>query len=183
MGQTSASARLYYETADPTVNSDSSAGYEVGNFWYNTITGAHFQAKDVAVGAAVWDKFIINGGSADLPTISQVESLVGFNGATNLEAGTTATNSLSLRAFDTGGAAYTTFATLTSNNPPTFTAAITTLTVGASGAPTITSGSGAPASSQPKGSLYLRTDGTTTNDRSYIATDSIGGWTAIITAT
>lgn len=33
--------------------------------------------------------------------------------------------------------------------------------IGGSGAPTITSGAGAPASSEPNGSLYLRTDGST----------------------
>lgn len=49
------------------------------------------------------------------------------------------------------------------------------------GGPTITSGSGAPASSQPKGSLYLRTDGSGTNDRMYVATDSAGTWTAVVT--
>lgn len=43
-------------------------------------------------------------------------------------------------------------------------------------------GSGAPSISAPKGSMYLRSDGNTTNNRGYIATDSVGGWTAIITA-
>ncbi len=55
------------------------------------------------------------------------------------------------------------------------------LSVGSAGAPTITSGSGAPGSSQPKGSLYLRTDGSGVNDRAYIATDAVGTWTAIVT--
>ena len=50
------------------------------------------------------------------------------------------------------------------------------------GGPTIISGSGAPSVSLPKGSLYLRTDGTTTNDRAFIAKDSAGTWTAITTA-
>lgn len=49
------------------------------------------------------------------------------------------------------------------------------------GTPTITSGAGAPGSSQPKGSLYLRTDGSGVNDRMYVATDSIGAWTAVVT--
>jgi hypothetical protein len=40
---------------------------------------------------------------------------------------------------------------------------VPTVLVGASGSPTITSGSGVPASSQPNGSLYLRTDGTGPN--------------------
>lgn len=43
-------------------------------------------------------------------------------------------------------------------------------------------GSGAPTLSAAKGSLYLRSDGTTTNDRAYINTDGGTTWTAIITA-
>jgi hypothetical protein len=42
-------------------------------------------------------------------------------------------------------------------------------------------GSGAPTLAAAKGSLYLRSDGTTTNNRAYIATDSAGTWTAITT--
>lgn len=43
-------------------------------------------------------------------------------------------------------------------------------------------GSGAPTASAPKGSLYLRTDGTTTNDRAYINTNASTTWTALTTA-
>ena len=43
-------------------------------------------------------------------------------------------------------------------------------------------GSGAPTVSAAKGSLYLRTDGTTTNDRAYINTDGATTWTALTTA-
>ena len=43
-------------------------------------------------------------------------------------------------------------------------------------------GSGAPSVSAAKGSLYLRTDGTTTNDRAYINTNGGTGWTNITTA-
>lgn len=42
-------------------------------------------------------------------------------------------------------------------------------------------GSGAPTVSAAKGSLYLRTDGTTTNNRAYINTDGATTWTAITT--
>jgi hypothetical protein len=42
-------------------------------------------------------------------------------------------------------------------------------------------GSGAPTLSAAKGSLYLRSDGTTTNDRAYINTDSGTTWTALTT--
>ena len=43
-------------------------------------------------------------------------------------------------------------------------------------------GSGAPTVSAAKGSLYLRTDGSTTSTRAYINTDGATTWTAITTA-
>jgi len=43
-------------------------------------------------------------------------------------------------------------------------------------------GSGAPTLSAAKGSLYLRSDGTTINDRMYVNTDGSTTWTAVITA-
>jgi len=46
----------------------------------------------------------------------------------------------------------------------------------------IMSGNGAPGMTAPKGSLYLRTDGTTTNDRAYINTDASTTWSALTTA-
>lgn len=42
-------------------------------------------------------------------------------------------------------------------------------------------GSGVPTTSAAKGSLYLRSDGTTTNDRAYINTDGATTWTALTT--
>lgn len=46
----------------------------------------------------------------------------------------------------------------------------------------IYAGSGAPTFSAGKGSLYLRTDGSSTSTRAYIATDDAGTWTAVTTA-
>jgi len=43
-------------------------------------------------------------------------------------------------------------------------------------------GSGAPTVSAAKGSLYLRTDGSSTTNRAYINTDGATTWTAITTA-
>jgi hypothetical protein len=43
-------------------------------------------------------------------------------------------------------------------------------------------GSGAPTLSAAKGSLYLRSDGSTTNNRAYINTDGGTTWTALTTA-
>lgn len=49
-------------------------------------------------------------------------------------------------------------------------------------APAICFGSGAPTLSAPQGSLYLRTDGSSTSTRAYINTDGGTTWTAITTA-
>ncbi len=43
-------------------------------------------------------------------------------------------------------------------------------------------GSGAPSLAAAFGSLYLRSDGTTTNDRLYVNHDGSNGWYAIITS-
>jgi len=43
-------------------------------------------------------------------------------------------------------------------------------------------GSGAPTIAAAKGSLYLRSDGSTTNDRAYINTNGSTTWTALTTA-
>lgn len=43
-------------------------------------------------------------------------------------------------------------------------------------------GSGVPSLSAAKGSLYLRSDGSTTNDRMYVNTNGTTGWAAVTTA-
>jgi hypothetical protein len=56
---------------------------------------------------------------------------------------------------------------------------------GVVGAVAVIAGSGSPSAAvtAAKGSLYLRTDGSTTNDRAYINTDGSTAWTALTTAT
>jgi len=54
--------------------------------------------------------------------------------------------------------------------------------IGASG-PLVYSGSGAPSiSAAVKGSLYLRSDGSSISTRLYVATDTVGTWTNVATA-
>jgi hypothetical protein len=55
------------------------------------------------------------------------------------------------------------------------------LTAG-TGSPGVYSGSGAPTISAAKGSMYLRTDGSSTSTRAYINTDGATTWTAVTTA-
>lgn len=42
--------------SDPTVNDDTTQGYEVLSLWLNTSSGAFFRATDVTTGAAVWQE-------------------------------------------------------------------------------------------------------------------------------
>lgn len=55
------------------------------------------------------------------------------------------------------------------------------ITIGSSGI-AVYIGSGAPTVSAPKGSLYLRSDGSATNNRAYINTDGGTTWTPLTTA-
>lgn len=48
--------------------------------------------------------------------------------------------------------------------------------------PAVCAGTGAPTFNAPKGSLYLRLDGSSTATRAYIATNATGTWTAVTTA-
>ena len=49
-------------------------------------------------------------------------------------------------------------------------------------APMVTFGSGAPTLTAPKGSIYLRTDGSSASTRLYTNTDAGTTWAAITTA-
>lgn len=62
------------------------------------------------------------------------------------------------------------------------TATFTTLVVNGSGGPSITAGTGAPSATAPKGSLYIRLDGSSTSTRMYINTDGATTWTNFVTA-
>ncbi len=50
------------------------------------------------------------------------------------------------------------------------------------GGPALCVGSGVPTLTAAKGSLYLRTDGTSTSTRMYVNTDAGTTWTAVTTA-
>lgn len=92
------------------------------------------------------------------PVVSQN----GFQG-TGASSSTGTVSALSGSALTAGGAA----------------AFIGTNTAGSMG---IYFGSGAPTVSAAKGSLYLRSDGSSTSTRAYINTDGSTTWTALTTA-
>jgi hypothetical protein len=75
-----ASSRTWIDTVDPTVNDDDTAGYEVGNKWFNSASGQFFNCCSDATGAAIWD-----GEPTELTlTTSWVPSLTGSTGSTGI---------------------------------------------------------------------------------------------------
>lgn len=64
---------------------------------------------------------------------------------------------------------------------PAAASAVSALTFGSAGL-TLTWGTGAPSQTQPKGSLYIRTDGSSISTRMYINTDGATTWTSFTTA-
>jgi hypothetical protein len=48
---------VYTSSADPTINSDSGAGFSVGSLWLNTTNGRTWIAQSVSSGAAVWTEY------------------------------------------------------------------------------------------------------------------------------
>lgn len=59
---------------------------------------------------------------------------------------------------------------------------VPSITLGSSTGPTITFGTGAPTASAPQGSVYIRTDGSSTSTRMYINTTGSTTWTNFTTA-
>lgn len=145
------------------------------------IAGASNAVSSVAPSATSGVPFISQGAASN-PVFGTAVVAGGGTGATTLTdhgvlvgSGTSPIDALSV------GATGTVLAGVTGADPAfSATPAVTSIAIG-SGGLTITSGAGVPGSSQPKGSLYLRTDGGAVNDRMYVATDAVGGWTAVIT--
>lgn len=149
---------------------------------YGTVVaGASNAVSSVAPSATSGVPFISQGAASN-PTFGTAVVAGGGTGATTLTdhgvlvgSGTSPIDALSV------GATGTVLAGTTGADPAfTATPSVTSVAIGAGGL-TITSGAGAPGSTQPKGSLYLRSDGGGVNDRMYVATDGAGTWTAVVT--
>lgn len=48
--------RTTVDASAPTANSDETAGYNVGDMWFNTATSFHYICTDNTDGAAVWTR-------------------------------------------------------------------------------------------------------------------------------
>jgi hypothetical protein len=80
------------DNVDPTVTSDSSAGYQTGDYHRNTATGDVFYIKDTTVGAAVWVDADPSagggGGGATLRNVSATDTFATANETINCTANT-----------------------------------------------------------------------------------------------
>ena len=100
------------KTTAPTVNSDSSAGYEVGDEWIDEAGDKSYQAVDVTVGAAVWSA----GGGTDVTLDANADTLLSLSTQT-LGLDTQLANRF-LGGAVSGGAAVPTFRTFVSADIP-----------------------------------------------------------------
>lgn len=152
-----ATSRVWQNTAPPGVSETSA---ELANFFLDTTSKLLYLCTNPSAGVQTWAQF---------PYASATPTQHG------VQIGDASGYTKSLSVASTG-----TVLTGVTGSDPVFSATPSVTSI-AIGTPTITSGSGAPGTTQPKGSLYLRTDGSGANDRAYIATDSSGTWTAIVT--
>jgi len=144
------------------------------------VTGANFTSRGIT-DAATATVVSLSGSGANRITIA--------NSATNPTIGTSAGN-LALSSAVVAASTVTVGTNLFTNGyvqlnsddaTPAGGAANTGLFLGVS-AIGVYFGSGAPTVSAAKGSWYLRSDGSTTNNRAYINTDGGTTWTALTTA-
>ena len=145
--------------SNPALQVDASTG--------SSATGWKVKSAAAAGGAAL---SVISSGTNEGGTIDA-------KGTGTLKLGSVGTGHVELGALCASGPAVIIPGTLTAGG--LLTCALQIATSG----PVIYSGSGAPSiSAAVKGSLYLRTDGTSGSTRAYIASDTVGTWTAISTA-
>lgn len=163
----------------------------ISNSGASTITSASANALAVGANGTTNPAFKVDASTASSATGVRVKSAAAA-GAVAIDVVSSGTNeSLTIDAKGTGNITLGSVSTGTINVVPVLRAASTT-TVTAGGAQmlgfgTATArgvyvGSGAPTVSAAQGSLYLRTDGSSTSTRAYINTDGATTWTAITTA-
>lgn len=177
-------------------NNPTSAVSTYGNMTASgTITGTSASASALAVGlaGATNPALKVDASTASSATGLQVKSAAAAGGLAmsvissgtneNLKLDAKGSGTLTLGGTSTGnmligggGGIAVLTGTLTAGG--LLTCALQVATSG----PLVYSGSGAPTiSAAVKGSIYLRSDGSSTSTRMYVATDTVGTWTAVTT--
>lgn len=185
------------EAAVTTIGTGGTGAVNIGNATGNTaVTGTLTATGNISSsGGSVSSFSTVNAGTGITSTTGNITATAGGVFAnTVVNAGTTVTAGTGITA-TTGNIVATAGqvnagTTITAGTGITSTAGnIRTAAVGAgfvfSNNVAIVSGTGSPAGAvaAPQGSLYLRTDGSSTSTRAYINTDGVTAWTAITTAT
>lgn len=175
----------------------STSSFTTGGLWVGNGTSAIQQIAPAGAGylfvgatssAGAWAQPTSSDGSVTL-TLASGAITVASTTATTSQLGASVRATAAESVTGTDASKYITPSTLTSRLAAPGTiggttpdqGTFTTITLTSSAGPQINTGSGAPSASVPKGSLYMRTDGTTTNNRAYTATDAVGTYTAFVT--
>lgn len=195
----------YFQAGDPfvVINNTGSTTASLQTFSAGITVNGATGVNAFSIPDNLADALSIKEGSTAYLTFTTTDSAELINVLKTLKfGGTTGNNIISLvdnladaLSVKEGSTAYLTFVTTDSGEaihvkkPVVLTGTLTAggllttaLQVCTSG-PLVYSGSGAPSiSAAVKGSLYLRSDGSNTANRAYIATDTAGNWTALSTA-
>lgn len=173
-----------------TLNSDIKSSSNAYGWKSNVVLKTNYNVLLDTDGYIGWG----NQGSSNWPAVAR---LAVFNGTNNLTLENRATSGTFLLGNQSSGNTAGTVqiqnkgvvvVTVNANNTVTLNGTLTAgglttnaIQLGTNG-PLIYPGSGAPSiSAAIKGSLYLRTDGSSSTTRLYVATDTVGGWTAVNT--
>lgn len=162
-------------TGTGTVTSASASAFTAGRLGATT-PALQVDASTATSITGVKVKSAASGGGVAVSAVGEtnVALTIDANGSGTVTIGGTSTGNVNLGG---GGGKVVLPGTLTAGG--LLTCALQVATSG----PLIYSGSGAPSiSAAVKGSLYLRSDGSSTSTRAYIASDTAGTWTALTTA-
>jgi hypothetical protein len=185
-------------------------GYPLGQEWVDKVNANSYQLVKVAAGSATWA--VLGGSTSAISTINTLspsggnitigtanQLTVGNAGSTvtlSLPSAITAPGSLTTTTTLAAGTALSAGTTVTAGTGITATTGNITASTGdvvistaakgvvLGGGAKVVCGTGDPntAVTAPKGSLYLRLDGSSSSTRAYINTDSATAWTAVTTA-
>jgi hypothetical protein len=156
-----------------------------GNLYVTGDIFGNVTLTDISVGTVTATGNVQGGNLRTTGLISATGNITGGNvlGGANVNATTHTGTTVSVSANITGGNLRTAGAVVAATGTA-ITAGGTTAGLEFSSTADfgVFFGSGAPTISAAKGSLYLRSDGSTTNDRMYVNTNGSTTWTAVITA-
>lgn len=153
-----------------------------GSAFYSISTGCEFFAPITLTGSCTGsvNGCLFSAGASAAITMSS-SGAISITNSTVTSSNNPAIAGSGAGALTLGNITFTSNAVIAGTLTVTYSSLEIASTVVNVGGVMVTSGTGVPSASLPKGSLYMRKDGSGVNDRAYIATDAVGTWTAIVT--